>query len=182
MYRVKLFSFLLLAIIFSSNTLASLPDTQKNFSLERYMGDWWQIALIPNRFQKMCVGQAQANYTLLSSGDVRIVNQCVDNDSKLKSAEGIAKVNKTFDDTARLKVRFAPRWLSALPFVWGDYWVLAIEEDYSAVLVGSPDREYLWVLSRTAIISKEVYERLTATGSAQGFDVSKLILESALSN
>ena len=77
-------------------------------------------------------------------------------------------------------VRFAPKWLSLLSFVWGDYWVLAIESDYSAVLVGSPDRKYLWVLARTPTISKKVYRRLTSIGLAQGFNISELVLEGAL--
>jgi apolipoprotein D and lipocalin family protein len=180
MMSVKLFIMLLMASALSFSILASPPDTQKNFSLEQYMGHWWQIALIPTRFQKMCVGQAHANYTLLSSGDVMIVNQCVDKHLKLRSAEGIAKVNEVFDDAARLRVRFAPSWLSALPMVWGDYWVLDIESDYSAALVGSPDRKYLWVLARSPKVSEEVYQRLTATGSAEGFDISQLVLESSL--
>ncbi len=180
MGRVKLVVLLLTAFLFPADILASLPDTQKNFSLEKYMGDWFQIALIPNRFQKKCVGQARANYRLLLSGDVAIVNQCIERDLKLKRADGIAKINKTFNDNARLMVRFAPKWLSLLSFVWGDYWVLAIESDYSAVLVGSPDRKYLWVLARTPTISKKVYRRLTSIGLAQGFNISELVLEGAL--
>ena len=180
MIGFKSFIGLLIASTFSLSILASSPDTQKHFSLERYMGNWKQIALIPNRFQKMCVGQAQASYKLLRSGDVSIVNQCVDENLKIKKAEGIAKVNEEFGDSARLKVRFAPGWLAALPFVWGDYWVLEIEPDYSVVLVGSPDRKYLWVLARAAQISEEVYTRLTSTAAIQGFDTSQLVMEGSL--
>ena len=43
---------------------------------------------------------------------------------------------------------FAP-FLSFLPFVWGDYWVLGLADDYSWAVVGSPDREYLWILARS---------------------------------
>ncbi len=72
-------------------------------------------------------------------------------------------------------VRFAPRILSFLPMVWGDYWILDLTDDYGAALVGTPSREYPWVLSRTPRLDEATYERLVATAAAQGFDVARLI-------
>jgi len=43
--------------------------------LTRYMGEWYEIALLPNRFQSMCVADTQASYRL--DGDVvRVRNRC----------------------------------------------------------------------------------------------------------
>ena len=58
--------------------------------------------------------------------------------------------------------------------VWADYWVLDLTEDYGAALVGTPDRRYLWVLSRQAEMEAATYERLVATAARQGFDVVRL--------
>ena len=35
---------------------------------------------------------------------------------------------------------------------YGDYWIIDLEKDYNYALAGSPNREYLWILSRTKII------------------------------
>jgi apolipoprotein D and lipocalin family protein len=78
------------------------------------------------------------------------------------------------ENPAILQVRFAPAWLAALPFVWGDYWVIAAVGHYDAVLVGSPDRQYLWVLARTRTISDAVYTTLTRVAAQQGFDLQRL--------
>ena len=152
-------------------------ETVADVDLDRYMGRWYQIALLPNRFQAMCAADTTATYSRLPDGRVRVVNACRDDGGTLQRAEGIARLNDSYDDPARLEVRFAPAWLGFLPFVWGDYWILALEPDYSAVLVGAPDRDYLWVLARAPRIPHETYERLLDVARSQGFDVSALRLE-----
>jgi apolipoprotein D and lipocalin family protein len=76
----------------------------------------------------------------------------------------------------KLKVRFAPAWLSFLPFVWGNYWVIDLDDKYQLVAVSEPSREYLWILARTPTIAPDDYKRLLARLTQQGFDLSKLDL------
>ena len=78
-------------------------------------------------------------------------------------------------DSARLKVSFAPAWLSFIPAVWGDYWVVDLDPEYSLVAVSEPKREYLWVLSRTPQVDAARYTALLARLEGLGFDVSKLV-------
>lgn len=78
--------------------------------------------------------------------------------------------------SAKLQVRFAPSWLSLFPFVWGDYWVVDLDEGYQLVAVSEPKREYLWVLSRTQTVDPSRYEALLARLKAQGFDLNRLEL------
>jgi apolipoprotein D and lipocalin family protein len=59
--------------------------------------------------------------------------------------------------------------------VWGDYWVLDLTDDYGAALVGTPDRKYLWVLSRTPGLADSTWQRLVTTAAGQGFDVARLV-------
>ena len=77
-------------------------------------------------------------------------------------------------DSPKLEVRFAPAWLSFLPMVWGDYWVIDLDPDYRLVAVSEPSREYLWVLSRTPAVDAQAYEALLARLAARGFDLGKL--------
>jgi apolipoprotein D and lipocalin family protein len=72
-------------------------------------------------------------------------------------------------------VRFAPAALSFLPFVWGDYWVIGLANDYSWAVVGTPDREYLWILARTATVPDAVFAAATDRARANGFDLARLV-------
>ncbi len=141
--------------------------------LERYAGLWYEVARLPNRFQRRCVGDVTATYELLDDG-IKVVNTCRTADGTSIRAEGRARLAARDGPASRLKVRFAPAVLSFLPMVWGDYWVLDLTEDYTAALVGTPDRHYLWVLSRRPALDSATYDRLVATAARQGFDVTRL--------
>jgi apolipoprotein D and lipocalin family protein len=149
------------------------PRTVPFVDLDRYAGDWFEIARLPNRFQRQCVGDVRASYARRADGRLDVVNQCRTDDGRIQ-ARGIARVvdDRTF---ARLKVRFAPAWLAFLPFVWGDYWIIGLAEDYSWAVVGSPDREYLWILARTPRLDDESAAAARGIARANGFDVERLI-------
>jgi len=142
--------------------------------LTRYVGDWFELARFPNRFQRQCVGEVTANYTMRPDGRITVVNRCRIADGTRTDAQGIARVVDT-RTSAKLKVRFAPAVLSFLPFVWGDYWILGIADDYSWAVVGSPDRKYLWILARTPTLGAEPYSSAVAAARANGFAVDGLV-------
>jgi apolipoprotein D and lipocalin family protein len=142
--------------------------------LDRYAGRWYEVARFPNSFQSDCAGETVAEYERLSNGQIRVVNSCRQADGTMKRAEGRAKLADRDGPTSKLKVRFAPAFLSFLPMVWGKYWVLDLTDDYSAALVGEPGRKYLWVLSRTPIMPDSTYRRMVDTAERQGFDVRRL--------
>lgn len=151
--------------------LATVPE----LDVSRYVGAWHQIAHFPNRFQADCVGETTADYSLLPDGRLRVRNRCRLADGTFDEALGVARRNAAYDQPGILQVRFAPAWLSFLPGVWGDYWILALEDDYSAVLIGTPSREYLWILARTSTLPDPVREKLLAIAADAGFDVSRLV-------
>jgi apolipoprotein D and lipocalin family protein len=134
---------------------------------------------LPNGFQARCVGETTAEYELLPDGQIRVVNTCRKADGSLMRAEGRARLAERDGPASRLKFRFAPSFLSFLPMVWGDYWVLDLTEDYHAALVGEPGRQYLWILSRSPRLDDPTLRRMLATASAQGFDVDRLVFAPA---
>lgn len=140
----------------------------------RYMGIWYEIAKFPNDFQKKCVGDTTASYNLGEDGRVQVVNRCRTADGKSDVAEGVARqLGGTM--SPKLKVRFAPAILSFVPMVWGDYWVIDLDEKYQLSAVSEPKREYLWILSRTPQVDPAEYDALLARLTTQGLDVSKLV-------
>jgi apolipoprotein D and lipocalin family protein len=156
--------------------MASLPPppTQDWVDLARYAGRWYEIARLPNRFQEKCAGDVQAVYTLRPDGRVRVVNSCRKADGSLTQAEGVARRAEAEGPAGRLEVRFAPAFLSFLPFVWGDYWILALDRDYRHAMVGDPGRRYLWILSRDPALDDATYHDLVAQAKSLGYDVSRL--------
>jgi apolipoprotein D and lipocalin family protein len=157
-------------------TIAAAPlPTQDWVDLGRYAGRWYEIARLPNRFQEKCAGDVAATYTLRTDGRVTVVNECRRGDGKTTRAEGIARRADEKGPASRLKVRFAPAWLSFLPFVWGDYWIVELDPSYRHALVGDPSRKYLWVLSRSPEMDAVTYESLVATAGRLGFDAAGLV-------
>lgn len=141
--------------------------------VQRYAGQWFEIARFPNRFQKQCSGDVTARYTLQADGGIEVVNRCRLADGRYDQATALARQQDPGSNT-RLKVRFAPAWLSWLPWVWADYWVIALDTDYRHALVGTPDRDYLWVLSRTPQLDERAYADLLEKAKAQGYDINRL--------
>jgi apolipoprotein D and lipocalin family protein len=141
--------------------------------LDRYTGDWFEIARFPNRFQDQCVGEVRASYASRADGRLDVVNRCRTADGQTE-ARGVARIvdERTF---ARLKVRFAPAWLSWLPAVWGDYWIIGLGADYSWAVVGDPGREYLWILARASHLDSDSLAAARAAARASGFDVERLV-------
>lgn len=170
-----------LAVVAGQDSASQPVRPVAHVDLARYAGRWHEIARFPNRFQAKCAGETTADYELLPDGDIRVVNACRRADGELTRVEGRARLARRGGPTSVLKVRFAPRFLSFLPFVWGDYWILDLTEDYGAALVGSPDRAYLWVLARSPLLDERTYDRLVSAAAAQGFDVARLVRSPAQS-
>jgi apolipoprotein D and lipocalin family protein len=141
--------------------------------LDRYAGDWFEIARFPNRFQRQCVSDVRASYARRADGRVDVVNRCRTADGE-SEARGVARVvdERTF---TKLQVRFAPAWLSWLPMVWGDYWIIGLAPDYSWAVVGDPGRDYLWILARAPQLEDASTAAARAAARDNGFDVTRLV-------
>jgi apolipoprotein D and lipocalin family protein len=141
--------------------------------LERYMGRWHELARFPNRFQSDCTGPATADYSLQPGGRVQVVNRCPQAGGKVDEAIGEARrIGEA--GSPKLEVRFAPAWLSWLPMVWGNYWVIDLDPAYQLAVVSEPTREYLWVLARQPQVDAATWEALMLRLRSKGFDLSRL--------
>ena len=133
--------------------------------LEKYLGKWYEIAHLPAKFQEGC-NETTATYTLSKDGSISVLNQCTKN-GKMKQAKGKAKVVDK-NSNAKLKVTFF--W----PF-YGDYWIIKLGNDYDYAVVGTPNRKYLWILSRTPQMDDKLYSQLIENIKSKGFDPNNLI-------
>ena len=155
----------------SMKPLEVVPDVDLN----RYMGTWYEIARLPNSFQGECVSDVTATYSLMEDGDVLVVNRCRKENGEMNEARGRARRARADGPNSKLEVRFAPAWLSFLPFVWGDYWIIELAPDYSHVAIGGPGREYLWVLARTPSMDEATLQQVLEKVRQQGYDLAGLL-------
>lgn len=155
-------------------TAATRLDVVSNLDLNKYVGRWYEIARLPNRFQDKCASDVEANYALRPDGRITVTNKCRRQDGEVTEAEGIARQVDGAPPSV-LQVRFAPAFLSFLSAVWGDYQVIALDDAHTHAVVGSPDRKYLWILARATRLDDTTYARLLDVAKAQGFDVSRVM-------
>jgi apolipoprotein D and lipocalin family protein len=144
-----------------------------DLEIDRYMGRWYELGRYPNRFQRKCTGDVVVYYEARPDGRIDVKNTCATATGTIE-AVGVARRAKPNGPASVLEVRFAPAFLSFLP-VWGDYWVLDLDRDYRTAVVGTPDRDYLWILSRTPYADATTYARLVEAARSQGYDVTRIV-------
>jgi apolipoprotein D and lipocalin family protein len=159
---------LLTIMLFSSSNAQKVLNVMTDIDLKRYTGTWFEIARLPNSFEKKlkCIS---ATYTLRNDGKITVLNKgnYIADPQKSSSANGVAWLpDKSVP--GKLKVQFF--W----PFS-GNYWILDLAKDYKYVLVGEPSFKYLWILAREKTISEQTYQMLLQKAQNMGFNISNII-------
>ena len=165
MKRIVTFIIMMMALKSFSQTK---PSVVGSVDLGRYAGTWYEIARLPNSFEKnlKCI---TATYTLRDDGKITVLNtgRLIDDPLKLKTARGVAWIpDKSIP--AKLKVQFF--W----PFK-GNYWIIDLDKEYKHVLVGDPSFKYLWILCRDKVIDEMSYKKLLERAVTEGFNVKPII-------
>jgi len=165
MKKILIFILIMIGIKLFSQ---SKPSVVQSVDLNRYAGVWYEIARLPNPFEKnlKCI---TATYTLREDGRITVLNsgRRISDPAETSSSEGLAWVPDK-NVPAKLKVRFF--W----PFS-GNYWIIHLDKDYKYVLVGDPSFKYLWILSREKVMDKATYTMLLDKAVQEGFDIKPLI-------
>ncbi|MBM7061104.1 lipocalin family protein [Pseudomonas sp. UL073] len=165
---------LVLAGCANSGTGRVPPETVEKVDLQRYQGTWYELARLPMYFQRDCA-QSEAHYRLQEDGSVGVLNRCRTAEGQWQEASGRAEP-QIKGQTSKLWVRF-DNWFSELApaLSKGDYWVLYLDHDYRTALVGTPDHDYLWLLSRSAEVTQATRDKLLQEARQRGYDTTKLI-------
>lgn len=146
------------------------PRTVDNLDAERFVGMWYEIARLPFAPQRDCAASA-TRYERVNDESFGIVSYCWH-----KSANGPMRKTRaeayldTDDAAAKLKIQL--NWPA-----WHDLWILYLSEDYSHALLGTPDRENLWIVSRTPQVDEKDRTFLLDWATREGFDTSRLIFD-----
>lgn len=161
------------ACAWSSGSWASAPrqalHTVDSVDLRRYAGKWFEVARLPNWFQRRCVADTTATYALRPDGEITVLNECRLADGRIESITGTAKRATRDGPASKLRVSFF--W----PF-YGNYWIIDLDAGYQWAVVGEPRRHYLWVLSRSARLDAGTFEAILRRVRSQGYDLSRLVI------
>jgi apolipoprotein D and lipocalin family protein len=159
----------LFACLLSPAVQAAAPAPAKSVELQRYVGRWYEVARVPNHFEKgrECDGPT-ADYNQDASGAVTVVQTCHQN-----SPNGPEKVYRAaariLDPGINAKFK-----LTFFLVVSKEYWVLDHAADYGWAIVGDPTGEYVWLFSRRPTVPAMLRDSLVARAKALGYDVDKL--------
>ena len=147
--------------------IAAAPEPKKPIELQKYTGQWYEVARLHNQFEQDCAN-AQVNYTPDPDGGFKVIDTCVRTNNRAKIYHPSMKVT---DPGTNAKFR-----LTFFPFVWKDYWVLDYAPDNSWVVLGEPTGKYLWLFSRSPNL-KAHKDALVSDAKALGYDTGKLIYD-----
>jgi apolipoprotein D and lipocalin family protein len=156
----------------TSKVQSSEPSTVNSVDLKKYVGTWYEIAKIPNSFQKKCACSTTATYQIRDDGRIDVINRCVGSDGTVNEAKGIARVVDTMTNS-KLEVSFVR--ILGIQLFWGDYWIIGLDVNYKYAIVGSPSRKYGWILSRSPILSQADQKKIFDTLQAQGYNPQSFI-------
>lgn len=117
--------------------------------LEKYSGIWYEIARLPNSFQKD-ISNVTAEYTL-EKNRIKVVNSARRRDGTINSVSGYA----TAIDSTNSKLDVVFFW----PFS-GKYYIVKIGKDYEYSVVTEPSRKVFWILSRTKTLSQNTIDEI----------------------
>jgi len=156
----------LMTIILPSTFTAKEVKTVPYVDLNQYLGKWYEIARLPLFFERNCIGDATAEYSLKSEQQINISNRCRTTNGWIES-KGYANIEE-LSGNAKLRVTFF--W----PF-FGNYWIIGLDPNYQWAVVGEPSKKYLWILSRDKVLSKSELDKAIEVALAQGYDLKKLI-------
>ena len=140
----------------------------RGFEIDRYLGTWYEIARLDHRFERG-LSAVTAHYSMRDDGGVHVVNRGL----KDQSGEWDEAIGKAYfvgaSDIGQLKVSFFG------PF-YGGYNIIELDKSgYQYSLVAGPDRDYLWILSRTPQMDPGILQSLVDKASELGFATDELI-------
>ena len=162
-------SLILICIMFLFTACSSKNpplQTVEKVDLERYLGTWYEIARYEHFFEKDCKN-VSANYSMMDEETIKVINRCTKITTNEKK-EAMGRAYAIDETNSKLKVSFFR------PF-YGDYWVLILDENYEYAVVGTPNREYLWILARDKKLPLKIQNDILEKLPSLGFDISKLL-------
>ena len=168
----KIIFIVLINVLVISSAIAEENKNLKvvsNLDLHKFQGVWYEIAHNPWFPEKNCFAMI-AHYKLIEDSKIEVTNICRKHGFNGEISKIVGKawlVDQTI--TSKWEVQFI--WPFSL-----DYWVIDLDENFNYAVIGEPDKENFWILSRKPIMEKGLLAKIIAQSKMKGYDLSNLIL------
>ena len=162
------------ACVYSLAAVADVRPVEK-LDIARYLGTWIEIAAIPQFFQRKCVRDSKATYSLAEASLIRVENTCTRVDGGRELVEGRAR-RVVADEPAKLEVTFFELFGEYRFWVSGGYWIIALDPNYQWAVVGHPSRRFGWVLARERRLSPVALAEVIGRIKSQGYDACEFVM------
>ena len=161
--------FLATLALAACSTAPKLPPlrTVDHVDLPRFMGDWYVIGTIPWFVEKNNVGTMDI-YKLRTDGKIEVTYAFHKKslDAPRQEMNAVARVVDTLSN-AEWRVQFL--WPFEAPFL-----VIDLSPDYRFTTIGYPNRDLIWIMSRSPEMSEKDYARALEVAKSQGYDISRI--------
>lgn len=159
-----------LFVVMNRRSQAAEIQVLDHVEIPRILGSWYELAHLPNMFQKADWVGAQENYALNADGTIQVTYTYHEQRFDAEKKEMKAKMWRERADEPGGRFKYQLFW----PLV-ADYLIIDVGPAYEYLVVGYPDRSMLWIMSRAPELPADVYQGILDRAREQGYDVSTLI-------
>ena len=155
----------------ANHRVPPLEAMDRKVDLERFMGDWYVIGFIPIKlpfFSEEGAHNGVESYRL--------------------TEDGVIETTYTFRDGGfdGPEKRFTPKgWVHddetnaewRMQFLWpfkAAYLIVYLDEEYQKTIIGVPDRDNVWIMSRDPQMSEAEYQWMLSYAANLGYDVEQV--------
>ncbi len=164
--RVALVMGLAGMMLAGNNGCAQAVTAVPQLDLNKFLGEWYEVARLPGKADKKCVASAFSLYAAKDKArHYSQVNSCLDQKrvAQIQNVDGVQDKS----GNGRLRVRY-------FVLLHHTYEVLGMAPDGAWAVMGTPNHKQLWVLSRASNLGASELAAARGTAAAAGFDVGKL--------
>jgi apolipoprotein D and lipocalin family protein len=163
---------LILIILSLFSSCRSKVNKENNMTVDyvdinRFMGPWYVIAIIPNFMEKNAVNGIET-YTLKENNKIGIEYRF-----RVKTAQGKEKVMHPkayiFNTKTNSEWRVQFFWPVKFPYL-----VIDLAEDYHYTVIGVPNRKFVWIMARNLQLEDAEYQSILEKLKQKGYDITKI--------
>jgi apolipoprotein D and lipocalin family protein len=147
-------------------TATVAPHEVKSVDLDRYSGKWYVIACIPTRYDKDW-NYTTETYSVAAKGSIDILTTYKKGDHHEERSTRSKGFPVKESNNVRWKVQFV--W----PFKT-DYQIEELSPDYTTVVVGHPQKKFLYIMNRSGRINAIQYEQILERMVKKGYNTAQL--------
>lgn len=163
----KLFMIVIIAGLFFVSCRREDMETVKQVDIERFMGDWYVLGIIPNFIEKHAINGIES-YSLLDDERVKIDYRFTDvRTGAVKHMEPKAWIYDK-ETMAEWRVQFI--WPIKFPYL-----IIDLADDYSYTVIGVPNRKFVWIMAREPELPDEVYNGILERLKLTGYEIDKIV-------